>query len=64
MGKNQKGFLTVNYVEVVPLLVEALKESEIRNRALESRVDELEITLKNIEMSLKGTTWKNNRTRQ
>lgn len=47
------GYKSVNYVEVIPLLVEALKESEQKNRALELRIEKMESSLKNIETLLK-----------
>ncbi len=49
------GFLTVNYVEVIPLLVEALKESKKSNLILERRIGEMEKSLKKIELQLEKT---------
>ncbi|EAY29654.1 tail fiber domain-containing protein [Microscilla marina] len=41
VAKDEKGFLSVNYSEVVPLLVEAMKEQQAKIDALENALNDL-----------------------
>ena len=42
--KNEQGFLSVNYIELVPMLIQAVKELKDQNNLLQKQIDDLGFT--------------------
>lgn len=51
--KDAKGFLTVDYVHITPVLIEAMKEQEKEIEGLKNEVQELKIMIQQIQQSIK-----------
>ena len=49
VNKDEKGFLSVNYIGLVPHLIEAVKELSIKNEALKIKNEQLEARLSSME---------------
>lgn len=52
------GYLSVNYIEVIPILVEALKESTQKNLELERRLARIENTVLRVEETIRRANTK------
>ncbi len=48
---DEKGFKSVDYARLTPVLVEAIKELTLRNQKLENRLDKIEAVLNNSQLS-------------
>lgn len=53
--ENDSGYLSVNYIGVIPVLVEAIKEEEHAMKEKDARIDALEARLSALERAMGGT---------
>ncbi len=44
--ENQDGYLSVNYIELIPLLIQSAKEFQTENKELKDRIESLELQIK------------------
>jgi len=49
--ENQDGYLSVNYIELIPLLIQSAKEFQIENKELKDRIESLELQIKELSQN-------------
>ena len=55
---DEKGYKSVDYARLAPVLVEALKELTLKNQTLESRLDKIEALLSTIQPNTENSNSK------